>query len=88
MARALGLRRDRNRSVGQVCLEVGFKDLGHFSRVFRTLTGQPPSRYCRLGGERAGGEEVAGHPDLLGPCATPASPEVPISPSHRQEKQA
>jgi len=88
VACALGLLLDQDRSVSQVYLEVGFKDLGHFSRVFRKLTGQPPSRYRRLGGERAGGGEGAGHPHPLDTCATPASPEAPVSLPHRQEKQA
>ncbi len=87
VARALGLLLDQDRSVSQVYLEVGFKDLSHFSRVFRKLTGQSPSRYRRLGGDRAGGREGAGHPDRLDLCATPASPEAPLSRSHRQEKQ-
>jgi YesN/AraC family two-component response regulator len=87
VARALGLLLDRDRSVSQVYQEVGFKDMSHFSRTFRKLTGQPPSRYRHLGGDRAGGAEGAGHPYLLDPWATPASPEAPISLSHRQEKQ-
>jgi YesN/AraC family two-component response regulator len=48
VARALGLLRDRSRTVTEVSLDVGFKDLAHFSRVFRKLTGQPPSRYRRI----------------------------------------
>lgn len=46
--RASVLLRDRKRSVTEVYLEVGFKDLSHFSRVFRKVTGQPPSRYRLL----------------------------------------
>ncbi len=86
VARALELLLNRKRSVSQVSLEVGFKDLGHFSRAFRKLTGQPPSRYRRLGGDRAGGGEGAGHLVRLDPGAAPAaSPEAPISRSHRQK---
>ncbi len=88
VARALGLLRDQDRSVSQVSQEVGFKDLSHFSRTFRKLTGQPPSRYRRLGGDRAGGGEGAGPLGRPDPWATPAaSPEAPLSRSHRQEKQ-
>jgi YesN/AraC family two-component response regulator len=47
IARATELLREGNRSVSEVYLDVGFKDLSHFSRVFRKLTGQPPSRYRR-----------------------------------------
>jgi YesN/AraC family two-component response regulator len=46
--RASVLLRDRKRSVTEVYLEVGFKDLSHFGRVFRKVTGQPPSRYRLL----------------------------------------
>ncbi|RPI10356.1 MAG: AraC family transcriptional regulator [Zetaproteobacteria bacterium] len=47
--RASVLLRDRKRSVTEVYLEVGFKDLSHFGRVFRKVTGQPPSRFRLLG---------------------------------------
>ncbi len=45
IARAIDLLRDSRRSVTEVYLEVGFKDMSHFGRVFRKVTGQPPSRY-------------------------------------------
>ena len=45
--RASILLRDQKRSVTEVYLEVGFKDLSHFGRVFRKITGQPPSRFRR-----------------------------------------
>lgn len=50
IARATELLREGNRSVSEVYLDVGFKDLSHFGRVFRKITGQPPSRYRRLSG--------------------------------------
>jgi YesN/AraC family two-component response regulator len=46
--RASVLLRDQKRSVTEVYLEVGFKDLSHFGRVFRKVTGQPPSRFRLL----------------------------------------
>jgi len=46
--RASALLRDKKRSVTEVYLEVGFKDLSHFGRVFRRVTGQPPSRFRAL----------------------------------------
>lgn len=46
--RASVLLRDQNRTVTEVYLEVGFKDLSHFGRVFRKVTGQPPSRFRLL----------------------------------------
>ncbi|HSD50150.1 MAG TPA: response regulator [Candidatus Methylomirabilis sp.] len=67
VARALGLLLDQNRSVSQVYQEVGFKDLGHFSRTFRKLTGQPPSRLRHLGGDRAGCGEGVSHLNLRAP---------------------
>jgi AraC-like DNA-binding protein len=44
--------------VSEVYLDVGFKDLSHFSRVFRKITGQLPSEFRRK---------------LLKPSATPGS---------------
>jgi len=46
--RASALLRDQKRSVTEVYLEVGFKDLSHFGRVFRKVTGHPPSRFRLL----------------------------------------
>ena len=45
--RALELLRSGERNVSEVYLDVGFKDLSHFSRVFRKVTGQLPSEYRR-----------------------------------------
>ena len=42
ITRAAELLRDQKRSVTEVCLEVGFKDMTHFGRVLRKLTRQPP----------------------------------------------
>jgi len=47
IARAVALLGEGRHSISEVYQEVGFKDLSHFSRVFRLLTGQPPSRYRR-----------------------------------------
>ncbi len=76
VARALRLLRDRNRSVRQVFQEVGFKDLVHLSRTFRKLTGQPPSRYRRVGGDRAGGGKAR-------VARTSVPPGLPRRPSRR-----
>jgi YesN/AraC family two-component response regulator len=46
--RASVLLRDQKRTVTEVYLEVGFKDLSHFGRVFRKVTGYPPSRFRLL----------------------------------------
>ena len=45
IVRATELLQDQERSVTDVCLEVGFNDMSHFARVFRRLTGHPPSRF-------------------------------------------
>jgi len=45
IARATELLQDHKRSVTDVCLEVGFNDMSHFARVFRRLTGHPPSHF-------------------------------------------
>ncbi len=47
IARAMEFLRDRQRSLSEVYWDVGFKSPSHFSRVFRKLTGQTPSRYRR-----------------------------------------
>ena len=39
------LLRDTEMPVTEVCLAAGFTSLGTFSRVFRALTGLPPSRF-------------------------------------------
>jgi YesN/AraC family two-component response regulator len=46
ITRALDLLRSA-RSVSDVYLDVGFKDLSHFSRAFHKLTGQNPSHFRR-----------------------------------------
>ncbi len=45
--RAMALLRDTDRSVTEVCLDVGFTSLGTFSRTFRGIVGESPSAYRR-----------------------------------------
>jgi AraC-like DNA-binding protein len=47
--RAMFLLRSTDRSVTEVCLDVGFTSLGTFSRTFRDIVGEPPSAYRRRG---------------------------------------
>ncbi len=47
IGRAVELLRDGGRSVSEVYLDVGFKNISHFGRVFRQLIGRPPSSYRR-----------------------------------------
>ena len=39
------LLRETDRSVTDICLDVGFTSLGTFSRTFREIVGQTPSSY-------------------------------------------
>ena len=46
--RSMFLLRETDRSVTDICLDVGFTSLGTFSRMFREIVGETPSAY-RLG---------------------------------------
>lgn len=43
--RSMFLLRETERSVTDVCLDVGFTSVGTFSRTFRDVVGETPSRY-------------------------------------------
>jgi len=43
--RAMFLLRETDRSVTDVCFDVGFTSLGTFSRTFRAIVGETPSAY-------------------------------------------
>ncbi|MGY1602458.1 helix-turn-helix domain-containing protein [Geodermatophilus sp. SYSU D00815] len=47
--RAMWLLRASDRSVTDICMDVGFSSLGTFSRVFRDIVGEPPSAYRARG---------------------------------------
>ena len=47
--RAMALLRGTDRSVTEICLDVGFTSLGTFSRTFRDIVGESPSRYRARG---------------------------------------
>jgi transcriptional regulator GlxA family with amidase domain len=47
--RAMFLLRATDRSVTDVCLDVGFSSLGTFSRSFRQIVGEAPATYRRRG---------------------------------------
>src|SRR5829696_3906202 len=47
--RAMWLLRSTDRSVTDICMDVGYTSLGTFSRVFRDVVGEPPSAYRRRG---------------------------------------
>ena len=44
------LLRETDRSVTEICLDVGFSSLGTFSRTFREIVGETPSEYRRGNG--------------------------------------
>jgi AraC-like DNA-binding protein len=46
--RSMFLLRETDRSITDICLDVGFTSLGTFSRMFRQIVGETPSDY-RLG---------------------------------------
>ncbi|MBO0702738.1 MAG: helix-turn-helix transcriptional regulator [Candidatus Dormibacteraeota bacterium] len=48
--RSMFLLRETDRSITDICFDVGFTSLGTFSRTFREIVGQTPSVY-RLGHE-------------------------------------
>ncbi|MEV0597544.1 helix-turn-helix transcriptional regulator [Nonomuraea cavernae] len=48
--RAMFLLRCTDRSVTEICFDVGFGSLGTFSRTFRDVVGESPSAY-RKGGD-------------------------------------
>ena len=43
--RSMFLLRETDRSVTDICLDVGFSSLGTFSRTFRDIVGETPSGY-------------------------------------------
>ena len=43
--RSMFLLRETDRSITDVCLDVGFTSLGTFSRMFREIVGETPSSY-------------------------------------------
>ena len=47
--RAMWLLRSTDRSVTDICMDVGFSSLGTFSRVFKEIVGESPSSYRQRG---------------------------------------
>jgi AraC-like DNA-binding protein len=45
--RSMFLLRETDRSVTEICFDVGFSSLGTFSRTFRAILGASPSEYRR-----------------------------------------
>src|SRR4030081_667541 len=52
--RSMFLLRETDRSVTDICFDIGFISLGTFSRTFREIVGETPQTYRRrLGGVKA-----------------------------------
>lgn len=51
--RSMFLLRETDRSVTDICLDVGFGSLGTFSRTFRDIVGQSPSEYRNCADSKA-----------------------------------
>ncbi len=49
--RAKNLLQDRERSVTDIAISVGYKDLRHFERVFKLLEGTTPTHFRRVSGK-------------------------------------
>jgi AraC-like DNA-binding protein len=45
--RAMFLLRETDRTVTEICLDVGFASLGTFGRTFRAIVGESPTEYRR-----------------------------------------
>lgn len=45
--RSMFLLRETDRSITDICFDIGFTSLGTFSRTFRAIVGESPSRYRR-----------------------------------------
>jgi len=48
MEKAKELLKDTNLSIAMVCEKVGYSDLKHFTKSFRTATGIKPNEYRKL----------------------------------------
>ena len=48
--RSMFLLRETDRSVTDICLDIGFTSLGTFSRTFREIVGETPSDYRKGNG--------------------------------------
>jgi AraC-like DNA-binding protein len=51
--RAMALLRESERSVTEICFDVGFSSLGSFSRTFREIVGLSPRAYREQAAARA-----------------------------------
>src|SRR5438874_4937774 len=52
--RSMFLLRETERSITDICLDVGFSSLGTFSRTFRDIVGESPSGYRQRAARTSG----------------------------------
>jgi AraC-like DNA-binding protein len=76
--RSMFLLRERDRSVTDICLDVGFTSLGTFCRTFREIVGQSPLAYRRSSAPVPGAVPTCftmawGRPSSFGEARRPSS---------------
>jgi AraC-like DNA-binding protein len=72
--RSMFLLRETERSVTDICLDVGFSSLGTFSRTFSEIVGESPSSYR------------AGHDPMVAPHCVQMMAMRPLGASHSQRQ--
>jgi AraC-like DNA-binding protein len=65
----MSLLRETDRSVTEICFDVGFGSLGTFSRTFRDIVGESPTEY-RGHADLAAGRFLDRCPVLRSSCDT------------------
>src|SRR5215210_660081 len=76
--RAMFLLRETDRSVTDICFDVGFASLGTFSRTFAGIVGESPSTY------RAGARDLRAVPACFAKAWTRPSSFGEAKPSYRE----
>jgi AraC-like DNA-binding protein len=73
--RSMWLLRESDRSVTDICLDVGFTSLGTFSRTFREIVGVSPAAYRRSSGPVGGAVPTCFTMAWARPSSFTATPE-------------
>ena len=87
--RSMFLLRETERSVTDICMDVGFASLGTFSRTFREIVGETPSAYRRGHGPivaphcvQLAAMRPLGEPKAMTPSRSSSFGEaIPVSPA-------
>jgi AraC-like DNA-binding protein len=83
LERAMHLLRETDRSVTDICFEVGFNSLGTFSRTFRSIVGASPSAYRDAARDRSDAARVP--TCFVMAWMRPAGGAMPGPPAERSE---